>query len=170
MFSLDVGCGVHPRGTINCDVTRDDPQGHRHSSRIRKIKNFVLCDARALPFRSAVFDYVRSYQVIEHIPDPERAIGEFIRVSRAKIKIETYHKLSNKLQINRSVRRWFQDHHVANIDFSYLRDVARRHNCTVEKQRVLAVTRIPFAYLGLFSVPAEILVVLVKNQAQYDPE
>lgn len=42
----------------------------------------VLGDARQLPFASDAFDLVICTEVLEHIPEPERAINEIRRVTR----------------------------------------------------------------------------------------
>jgi SAM-dependent methyltransferase len=45
--------------------------------------HLVCADARALPFRAAGFDALYCYHVLEHVPAPERAIGEARRVLAA---------------------------------------------------------------------------------------
>jgi SAM-dependent methyltransferase len=42
----------------------------------------VACDAEALPFADASFDVVFGHAVLHHLPDLDRAFGEFIRVLR----------------------------------------------------------------------------------------
>lgn len=42
----------------------------------------VRADARALPFRSGAFDALYCYHVLEHIPEPARAVAESRRVLR----------------------------------------------------------------------------------------
>jgi ubiquinone/menaquinone biosynthesis C-methylase UbiE len=41
---------------------------------------FVLADARALPWRAASFDAVTSWNVFHHLDDPECVFGEMLRV------------------------------------------------------------------------------------------
>jgi ubiquinone/menaquinone biosynthesis C-methylase UbiE len=41
---------------------------------------FVLADARALPWRAATFDAVTSWNVFHHLDDPERVFAEMLRV------------------------------------------------------------------------------------------
>src|SRR6185312_11938075 len=43
---------------------------------------FAEGDATALPFADASFDVVCAYQMLEHVPDPGAALGEFARVLR----------------------------------------------------------------------------------------
>lgn len=42
----------------------------------------VQGDAHALPFPDGVFDVIISCETIEHLPYPEKAVGEFYRVAR----------------------------------------------------------------------------------------
>lgn len=64
----------------------------------QKIGGKVIADAQILPFKSNSFDAVYSLQVLEHIPEYEKALDEIIRVSKSMIIIstdictrETYH-------------------------------------------------------------------------------
>ena len=41
----------------------------------------VVADARALPFRSAAMHVARAVRVLMHLPDPERAVEELVRVT-----------------------------------------------------------------------------------------
>ena len=93
-MKLDIGCGNFPTGDVNTDLFIEDI-GHRTgtakhlapSLAAQKIKNFVLCDAGALPFREDVFDEVYSSHTIEHVNDPSLMIKEMVRVSKDKISI-----------------------------------------------------------------------------------
>jgi SAM-dependent methyltransferase len=78
---LDVGCGVGhsfellaPRASIGVDVDAAALRGQRRPT--------VVADMRALPFPGGVFESVLAVQSIEHVPDPERALGEIARVLR----------------------------------------------------------------------------------------
>src|SRR5262245_55407291 len=41
-----------------------------------------VCDAQALPYRDQSFDVLITTEVVEHLPDPQRAVAEFARVLR----------------------------------------------------------------------------------------
>lgn len=69
-----MGCGEFPRGTVNCDIKKP----------AIKIKNFILCDALHLPFKSNTFDMCLSNHVIEHLNDPK----EFLREVKKVLKVE----------------------------------------------------------------------------------
>lgn len=47
----------------------------------RKIE-FQACDATCLPFRDGWFDLAVSFNAMEHIPEPEKALAEITRVTR----------------------------------------------------------------------------------------
>jgi SAM-dependent methyltransferase len=42
--------------------------------------HFAAADSLSLPFRDAAFDGVASFQTLEHVPDPQRALDEMLRV------------------------------------------------------------------------------------------
>jgi len=75
----DIGCGVGhsyrllaPRTTVGIDVEPTALGGQdRHT---------VTADMRKLPFSRAQFDGAISVHSIEHVPDPERALAEMVRV------------------------------------------------------------------------------------------
>lgn len=74
---LEVGCG---RGAFQ-DVVRDwTGVDLALSARAHLRKPFVVASAESLPFRSASFAGVWSITVLEHVPDPERALEEIARV------------------------------------------------------------------------------------------
>jgi SAM-dependent methyltransferase len=79
---LDLGCGIGhsyellaPRESVGVDVAPEILAGQNRETRI--------ADMRALPFADGSFSSVLSVQAIEHVPDPERAIGEARRVLAA---------------------------------------------------------------------------------------
>jgi SAM-dependent methyltransferase len=76
---LDVGCGtghsyhlLAPRETVGVDVAADALRGQQRRT--------IVADMRALPLPDASFAAFVSVQSIEHVPDPERALGEARRV------------------------------------------------------------------------------------------
>lgn len=40
----------------------------------------IVCDAQRLPFRSGAFDVVVGFELLEHLPDTDRCLGEINRV------------------------------------------------------------------------------------------
>jgi SAM-dependent methyltransferase len=76
---LDLGCGIGhsfellaPRETVGLDVDPAALAGQRRET--------VAADMRDLPFADASFAAVLSVQSLEHVPDPERVLGEARRV------------------------------------------------------------------------------------------
>ncbi|WP_298208017.1 methyltransferase domain-containing protein [Ferrimicrobium sp.] len=87
---LDVGCGP---GTITRDFAQRLPRGRvvaldRSAPIVREAVGAIqhcsgiVGDAYTLPFPNRSFDVVHAHQVLQHLRDPEGAIGEMARVSR----------------------------------------------------------------------------------------
>jgi SAM-dependent methyltransferase len=74
---LEIGCG---RGALQ-DLVKDYT-GTDISESVRPFlrKPFVRCTATQLPFEADSFDAAWSIAVLEHVDDPERALGEIRRV------------------------------------------------------------------------------------------
>jgi ubiquinone/menaquinone biosynthesis C-methylase UbiE len=116
-FTLDVGCGDKPSGSVNCDLFVSDGK-HRENKTVLKpknIPNFIVCDVKHLPFRSNCFDLVFSSHVIEHIPNPALMLSEMDRVSRNRVKVICPHgfgdrlaRRDKKLHINSMSGAWFK--------------------------------------------------------------
>lgn len=75
--TLDVGCGMRPYEKtyfagaseyIGCDYLSD------------RSRPDVVCSATDLTFPDTAFDTVVSTEVLEHVPDPQRAMNEMRRV------------------------------------------------------------------------------------------
>lgn len=76
---LDLGCGtghsyeeLAPRETVGVDVEAAALEGQARETQ--------RADMRSLPFPSRSFQSVVSIQSIEHVPDPDRVLGEVVRV------------------------------------------------------------------------------------------
>jgi len=99
---LDVGCGVNPKGDINCDlgIYSISEHGIKRKDGLfidpKKIKNFVRCDAHYLPFSDNSFELVYSSHLIEHLHNPIQFIRECIRVSKNNILITCPHRCNFK--------------------------------------------------------------------------
>jgi len=78
--TLDVGCGEHPVGVVNCDLfIGKTPHAKDY---IKKTEYFVRCDASHLPFRDKSFSIVHSSHLLEHLLQPYEALREFRRVTK----------------------------------------------------------------------------------------
>lgn len=114
---LDVGCGAAFKGDVNIDLF-PEATGHRCGGVIdvHAIPNFVLADARFLPFRDDAFDVVICSQLIEHLENPFSLLKELFRVSKQTIIVETVHRLGEGLTLLPTARRWFKKYHVSKFN------------------------------------------------------
>lgn len=154
-MKLDIGCGIHPHGDINCDLYIVDV-GHREKGSIlnvHKIKNFVLCDSQYLPFKDFTFNEVYSNHVIEHVKNPYKFLHEAIRVCKNNgvIHLRLPHRFSygakNKGHINFFNIKWFE------------KNVKHPIECYVTKWS-------PFKFFLFF--PNEIQLKIFKRREHYD--
>lgn len=75
----DIGCGIGhsfkllaPRESVGIDVDPAVLDGQERET--------VVADMRRLPFADAEFDGAIAVHSIEHVPDPDRAVAEIVRV------------------------------------------------------------------------------------------
>jgi ubiquinone/menaquinone biosynthesis C-methylase UbiE len=92
---LDVGCGpgtitaglaerVAPATVTAVDAAADVLDQARRTVEDRGLPNvaFAVADVHALDFPDDAFDVVHAHQVLQHVPDPVRALTEMRRVCR----------------------------------------------------------------------------------------
>lgn len=142
----DIGCGIGhsyrllaPRTTVGVDL---DPAALEDQDR-----QTVVADMRELPFPRAQFDGAISVHSIEHVPDPERALAEMVRVvrpggvvtlvtpnrltfARPEEIIDPYHYVEyDPHQLRSLCARFFEEFELAGLFGSdrYLALVAREH-------------------------------------------
>lgn len=87
---LDLGCGLGAYGNalrtegiecIGCDVNFD------YARKASKLGLPTVTVDSALPFRDLSFDSVVMFEVLEHVTDAERVLGEAFRVARKNVLI-----------------------------------------------------------------------------------
>lgn len=82
---LDVGCGTGELARVLADETPGDVVGTDADPRLLSVaREFVPCvagDANRLPFPDDSFDLVVCQALLINLPDPVRAVHEFVRVS-----------------------------------------------------------------------------------------
>ncbi|MCX7767349.1 MAG: methyltransferase domain-containing protein [Candidatus Sumerlaeia bacterium] len=83
-WMLDLGCGEGTECVLLAERTNARVIGIDYSARIKPslVERclFIYGDATALPFRDCVFDGIYSYHVLEHIPEPAKALREMNRI------------------------------------------------------------------------------------------
>lgn len=77
---LDVGCGARPYAHMFSAHVSQYIGLERDQTRYGRAD--LWADALALPVRSGAFDTVLCNQVLEHVPEPQRAMNEMARVLR----------------------------------------------------------------------------------------
>lgn len=95
MRLLDVGCGpgsitrglaerVAPGEVIGIDLSTETLEAARQEAAARGLLNLRYQEASvyALPFADGSFDVVYAHQVLQHLKQPDAAIGEMLRVLR----------------------------------------------------------------------------------------
>lgn len=77
---LDIGCGERP---FECDILHHAERyiGMDWSHTLHNLRADVIADAnRKLPFGNSVFDHVVSFEVLEHLAEPDVMLTEAFRV------------------------------------------------------------------------------------------
>jgi ubiquinone/menaquinone biosynthesis C-methylase UbiE len=165
---LCIGCGNNPTGSVNCDISIQDPEKHRglHSKPInaKTTLNFVLCDALHLPFKDNCFESVFSAQVIEHLDQPLLFTREAVRVAKINVTIETMHRYGERLDSfsNRKFGEWYKSHHPSKFNFNWFLRAADVLGCVVQRTYVCSYWYFPHEYMPIFRFPKEIGVVIKK--------
>lgn len=86
-MNLCIGCGHKPEGDVNIDLHVDGSQCGNVSLNVRRFDNFVLADGSCLPFKDGCFTLVVARHVLEHIPEPLKALKEWHRVCCGAVKV-----------------------------------------------------------------------------------
>jgi ubiquinone/menaquinone biosynthesis C-methylase UbiE len=87
---LDSGCGHGEDDVLlskyfkevhGCDITEDPLWKERSSDTV----TFSVCGAESLKFPDRSFDTVIEQNMLHHVPNPEKALSEMVRVSRKRV-------------------------------------------------------------------------------------
>lgn len=91
---LDIGCGIglylrkfREHGAITFGIDIDEEKVAEASA---QFQNLAVALAECLPFQSEVFDVVLLHEVLEHVEDDAKAVGEAIRVLRPGGKVVVF--------------------------------------------------------------------------------
>lgn len=97
VLDISTGCGTFVfYGLLNgLDVWGIEPEGWKNKFNHMKADtygypeawkgHFVRAVGEHLPFRAGAFDFVSSYQTLEHVQDVEQCLAEMIRVAREAV-------------------------------------------------------------------------------------
>jgi ubiquinone/menaquinone biosynthesis C-methylase UbiE len=112
---LDVGCGIGygvasykmADTRVGCDINL--PSLNAARKRFGSNTDFVCADAQALPFRSKTFELTLSFEVLEHLANPNAALCELQRVCKQNgiVVLST----PNKLMVSPIGRTPFNPYH-----------------------------------------------------------
>jgi len=114
--ALDVGCayGFTTRilaglGYETCGV---DISGYgTKQGKILAGSQFVVCDAQTnMPFTSETFDLVTCFDVLEHLPNPEKAIANMFNVCKGTIVCTTPNR-----KVEKPIRKLMNDYDETHI-------------------------------------------------------
>lgn len=81
-YVLDVGSGAGPnlRANVLCDKYVDDGT-ERMGQPLQSDRPCIIGDVERLPFADNAFDFVICSHVLEHLPNPDKALSELQRVA-----------------------------------------------------------------------------------------
>lgn len=117
---LDVGCGegfvirslYERRPDLSLAGLDAEPDVLKIATFQNPEARFFLADGRRLPVRDEQFDLVLCNEVLEHLPDPRRALQELARVSKEHVILsvprEPHYRIANML-IGANWERWGDD-------------------------------------------------------------
>lgn len=140
-YILDVGCGSLKRGDIGVDLSKNPLVD-------------VIADAQHIPFKEEVFDHVVSHHVLEHLPKPEIAIKEMLRVSKGRVRIVCPHKFGHYAKITSD--------HIHFFNKRWFGELARVLNVK-ENVRTTFEPAFYFGPVGLFMRPSELIIEYQKR-------
>jgi SAM-dependent methyltransferase len=98
LSGIEIGAASHNRfylDAINVDRYPGDDTAYKHLERRlarSTAKVDVVAPGDALPFEESSYDFVFSSHVIEHFPDPIKALYEWVRVARRYVVVIAPHR------------------------------------------------------------------------------
>lgn len=114
---LEVGVGTglsldgYPKDKIVTGVDISGPMLRKAQARLARlrlhhVRGLAVMDAEALAFADASFDVVVAQYVVTAVPNPERALGEFVRVLRPGGEVVITSRVSADAGLRGKVERW----------------------------------------------------------------
>lgn len=98
LTGIEVGAASHNSFYLNAinvdrEIGRDGPyKAHEHRMTGRPARVDVVACGDVLPFRDVAADFVFASHVIEHFPDPIKALKEWFRVARRYVVVVVPHR------------------------------------------------------------------------------
>ena len=147
-LTLNVGCGLQGVGDVNCDLYGEEAHLGGYIIDPHIVRNFVICDAQRLPFRTGAFQTVYSRHVIEHVQDPFLMLKEMVRCSTKYVTVICPHRWHTIWHLRRG-------HHINFLNKKWFCSVAIKLHCFI---------RVIYSEMSvLFSLPSELTVYFVKQ-------
>ncbi len=143
---LDLGCGegygsdalAHTAHFVVAADRNVEVVQHARQKYTRANLAFVVCDAQALPFRTASFATIVSFEVIEHIPNVRQYLEEIARVGAARgtVILSTPNRVLRLLPFQKPWNRF----HLREYD---ARGLARAVRAVFPRAQMLGITATP---------------------------
>jgi 2-polyprenyl-3-methyl-5-hydroxy-6-metoxy-1,4-benzoquinol methylase len=113
--ALDMGCAVGFTSRVLADlgyevVGVDVSRWAVSQARERVAADFLLCDGAGVPFQNGAFDLVTCFDVLEHLPNPKRAVCEMFEVCRGALVCTT-----PNAKVEKTVRKLIGDYDETHI-------------------------------------------------------
>lgn len=147
-LTLNVGCGIQAIGDVNCDLCGDEFHQRVLVIDPHIIRNFVICDAQHLPFKTGAFKTVYSSHTIEHVHNPFLMLKEMVRCSSKYVTVICPHRWHSLFYLHRG-------HHLSFLNKKWFYSAAIKLKCFL---------RITYSEMSVFlSLPRELTAYLVKQ-------
>lgn len=114
--ALDVGCAYGYASQVLAGLGYETFGTDVSSWGIKQAKKisggqFLVCDAQStMPFKAGAFDLVTCFDVLEHLPYPEKALGSMFEACKSTVVCTTPNK-----KVEKPVRRLMRDYDETHI-------------------------------------------------------
>jgi 2-polyprenyl-3-methyl-5-hydroxy-6-metoxy-1,4-benzoquinol methylase len=114
--ALDVGCAYGYTSRVLADLGYETLGVDISAYGTKQAKNFsgnqfLVCDAQTnMPFKAGTFDLVTCFDVLEHLPYPERAFANILQASKSIVVCTTPNK-----KIEKPIRKIMRDYDETHI-------------------------------------------------------
>lgn len=127
---LDVGCsnGVYVRRLRQLGYQAYGADLLQAPGWIEKPPPFLMSDARFLPFADNSFDTIISFETLEHVPDPARALQDYHRVCRRHVilSVPNAEKQAILAEAGLNFNHWIDRTHINFYSLEAIKALAER--------------------------------------------